>query len=55
MELSGREEVHPFSRVVGAKDAEICFDFLIGSFGLSISLWMVGLCQISGSHEGQSV
>ena len=41
MELSGREEVCPFLRVVGAEDAEICFDLLIGPFSLSICLWVV--------------
>ena len=29
-------------RVVGAEDAEISFEFLIGSFGLSVSLRVVG-------------
>ena len=29
-------------RVVGTEDAEIGFEFLIGSFGLSIGLRMVG-------------
>ena len=41
MKLSGREEIHPFPGVVGTEDVEICFDLLIGSFCLSISLWVV--------------
>ena len=41
MELSSREEVCPFLRVVGAEDTEICSNLLIGSFSLSISLWVV--------------
>ena len=41
VKLSGGEEVRPFPGVIGTEDAEICFDFLIGSFGLSISLWVV--------------
>ena len=41
MKLSGREEVCPFLWVVGTEDTEICFDLLIGSFRLSISLWVV--------------
>ena len=41
MKLSGREQVHSFPGVVGTKDMEICFDLLIGSFSLSISLWVV--------------
>ena len=41
MKLSGREEVCPFPGVVGTEDTEICFDLLIGSFSLSISLWVV--------------
>ena len=32
----------PRLRVVGAEDAEICLEFLIGSFGLSVSLRVVG-------------
>ena len=35
------KELYPFSRVVGAKDAEISFEFLIGSLSLSIHLRMV--------------
>ena len=41
MKLSGREEVRPFPRVVGTEDTEIGFNFLIGLFSLSISLWVV--------------
>ena len=41
MKLSSREEVRPFLGVVGTEDMEICFDLLIGSFHLSISLWVV--------------
>ena len=41
MKLSSGEEVRPFPRVVGAEDAEICFDLLIGSFSLSICLWVI--------------
>ena len=42
MEFSGGEELHPFSWIIGAEDAEIGFKFLIGPFSLSISLRMVG-------------
>ena len=41
MKLSSGEEVRPFPGVIGTEDMEICFDLLIGSFGLSISLWVV--------------
>ena len=41
MKLSSRKEVSPFPRVVGAKDVEISFDLLIGSFCLSICLWVL--------------
>ena len=41
MKLSGGEEVSPFPGVIGTEDTEICFDLLIGSFSLSISLWVV--------------
>ena len=42
VEFGGGKELHPFSRVVGAEDAEIGLEFLIGSFSLSIGLRMVG-------------
>ena len=41
MELSSGKEVCPFPRVVGAKDAKIRFNLLIGLFSLSISLWVI--------------
>ena len=41
LKFGGREEVNPVSRVVGAKDAEICLYFLVGAFCLSIRLRMV--------------
>ena len=41
LEFGCREEIKPGSRVVGAKDMEICFYFLIGAFGLSISLRVI--------------
>ena len=42
VEFCGGEELRPFSRVIGAEYAEIGFEFLIGSFGLSIGLRVVG-------------
>ena len=42
VEFSGGKELHPFSRVIGAEDAEISLKFLIGSLSLSIGLWVVG-------------
>ena len=42
VEFCRGKELYPFSQVVGAKDAEIGFELLIGSLGLSISLRMVG-------------
>ena len=41
VEFGGGEELHPFSRVIGAEDAEISLEFLIGSFSLSVGLRMV--------------
>ena len=41
MEFSGGKELHPFSRVIGAEDAEISLEFLVGSLSLSVSLRMV--------------
>ena len=42
VEFCGGEELRPFSWVIGAEYAEIGFEFLIGSFCLSVSLGMVG-------------
>ena len=42
VEFGGGEELHPFSRVIGAEDAEVGLEFLIGSFSLSVGLRMVG-------------
>ena len=41
MEFGGGKELHPFSRVVGAEDAEISLEFLIGSLSLSVGLRVV--------------
>ena len=41
MKLSSGEEVHPFPRIIGAKDVKICFNFLVGSLSLFISLRMI--------------
>ena len=42
VEFGGGEELRPFSRVVSAEYAEIGFEFLIGSFRLSVGLRVVG-------------
>ena len=41
VEFGRREELHPFSRVVGAEDMEISLEFLVGSLSLSVGLRMV--------------
>ena len=41
MEFGGGKELHPFSWVIGAEDAEICLELLVGSLSLSIGLRMV--------------
>ena len=41
MKLSSGKEVCPFPRVVGAEDAKICFNLLIGSFCLPIRLRVI--------------
>ena len=41
MKPSGGKKVHSFLRVVGTEDAKICFNLLIGSFCLSIGLWVI--------------
>ena len=62
MKLSGGKEVSPFPGIVGTENAEIRFDLLVGSFGLSIGLRVVcsgefhiileEMCKLSG--EGGS-
>ena len=42
VELGGRKELYPFGWVIGAEDAKIHFEFLIGSLSLSISLRAIG-------------
>ena len=42
MEFCQGKELYPFSQVVGAKDAEISFELLIGSLSLSMGLRMAG-------------
>ena len=41
VELSGRKELGPQGQIIGTKDLKICFKFLIGLFGLPISLGVV--------------
>ena len=41
MKLSSGKEVHPFLRVVGTEDVEICFNLLIGLFCLSVCLRVI--------------
>ena len=42
VEFGCGKEFQPFLGVVGTEDSEIGLDFLVGSFGLPISLGMVG-------------
>ena len=43
MDKFGRgEELGPFPRIMGAEDPKIGFNLLIGSFGLSVRLGVVG-------------
>ena len=42
VEFGRRKKLCPFGWVVGAEDLEIGLEFLIGSFGLSVGLRMVG-------------
>ena len=42
LEFGGGKEVKPGFGVVGAKDAEVRFYFLIGALRLSVSLGVVG-------------
>ena len=42
LEFGGGKELGPLVRIIGTKDTEISFYFLIGSFGLSVGLGMIG-------------
>ena len=42
LEFGGSEEFRSLIRVVGTKDPKVSLNFLIGSFGLSISLGVIG-------------
>ena len=42
VEFSYGEKFCPFLGVVGAEDLEISLNFLVGSFGLPISLGVIG-------------
>ena len=42
LELCECKELGPLVGITGAEDTKVGFDFLIGSFGLSISLRVVG-------------
>ena len=41
LEFGRGKELRPLVRIMGAEDTEISFDFLIGSFSLSVSLGMI--------------
>ena len=63
MKLSSGEEVCPFLRIVGTEDAKICFNLLVGPFGLSIRLRVIcsgefdivmeELCKFSGKCRSE--
>ena len=42
VEFCGGKKLHPFRRIIGAEDAEISLEFLIGSLSLSVGLWVIG-------------
>ena len=42
LEFGSREEVWPTSGIIGIEYLKIGFDFLVGSFCLSVGLWVVG-------------
>ena len=59
LEFGRGKELRPLVRIIGAEDTEISFDFLIGSFSLSISLGVVGggeadiVFEESGKFSGE--
>ena len=42
VEFGGGKELHPFSWVIGAEDAEVSLKLLIGSLSLSVGLQVIG-------------
>ena len=42
LEFGCGKEIQPGFGVVGTKDAEICLNFLVGAFCLSVSLGVIG-------------
>lgn len=42
VEFRSGEEGGPGVGVVRAEDTEVCFNLLIGTFSLAISLWVIG-------------
>ena len=54
--LSHGEQVHPVVLLLVDVWPEVCFDILVDSFGLSISLWVEGHGH-SGAHscDGQEI
>ena len=59
LEFGRGKELRPLVRIIGTEDTEISFDFLIGSFSLSISLGTVGsgetdiVFEESGKFSGE--
>ena len=57
--FSQGEEVSPFPRIMDAEDPKIGFNFLIGSFSLSISLGVIGggevdvVCEDAGEFASE--
>ena len=54
LELSRSKELGPLVWVVCTEDPEIGFNFLIGSFSLSISLGMIGSRKVNVVFEDSS-
>ena len=59
LEFGRGKKLRPLVGIIGTEDTEISFDFLIGSFGLSISLGVVGgrevdiIFEESGKFSGE--
>ena len=54
LEFGRGKELRPLVRIIGAEDTEISFDFLIGSFSLSISLGVIGSGEVDIIFEKSS-
>lgn len=50
-EFREREQIGPVVLLIGAINADVLFEGLVGSFGLSIAFWMITRCEVKADVE----